>query len=92
MTYESFFAGVGAVTFGALLGSWVSCRLTYEFQQKLLKQQLDFQREQSEKDAAQRKEIHDETLAAFREFRNMLNWKAGKIASELSNLPKWPKE
>ena len=93
MTYDVFFAGVGAIVFGTLL----SCLLTFyfqkcllkqqiDFQKKLLEQQLDFQKKQAEADAAQRRQIHDEVLSVFTEFRNMLNTRAMQIDSRLSRL------
>jgi uncharacterized membrane-anchored protein YhcB (DUF1043 family) len=57
MTHEIFWAGAGAVCLGAVIGAWIGARLTYEFQKKLLQQQLDFQREQAQIDAKQRDEI-----------------------------------
>ncbi len=41
LTHETFFVGVGGVVLGALIGAWVGARLTYGFQKKLLKQQMD---------------------------------------------------
>jgi len=82
MTYEAFFAGAGSIALGTLLGAWLSCRLTYGFQQRLLQQQLDFQKRQAEADAALRKQIHDEFLAAFREFRDMLNSRAAQLVAK----------
>jgi hypothetical protein len=81
MAYEIFFAGVGSTLLGTLIGAWLSCRMTYGFQKRLLQQQLDFQKKQAEADAAQRKQIHDEMLASFTEFRNMLNTRAGQLVS-----------
>ena len=95
MTYEAFYAGVGGTVLGTLLGSWLTARLTYGFQKRLLQQQLDFQKhlleqqlafqkQQAEADAAQRRQIHDEMLSTFSEFRNMLNARAGQIAGRMS--------
>jgi hypothetical protein len=94
MTYEAFYAGVGGIVLGTLLGSWLTARLTYgfqqrllqqqlEFQQRLLEQQLAFQKQQADADAAQRKQLHAEVLATFTEFRNMLNTRAGQVVSRM---------
>jgi hypothetical protein len=48
MSYEAFFAGVGGVVVGAVLGSWLTALLTYNFQKKLLDMQLDAQRKSHE--------------------------------------------
>jgi|688.fasta_scaffold14131_7 hypothetical protein len=88
MTYESFFTGVGGIILGTLIGSWISCRMTYDFQKKLLLQQLDFQRKQSEADTAQREILHKEQLGVFNEFRNMINTRIGRLTGELSTLQK----
>jgi hypothetical protein len=85
MSYEFFFAGIGSTAFGALLGSWISCRLTFGFQKRLLQQQLDFQKLQGEADAALRKQMHDEMIATFKEFRNMLNTRFAHLPSSLSS-------
>jgi len=73
MNYEVFFAGVGGTVLGALIGAWISSRLTFDFQKRLLQQQLDFQKAQGEEDAALRKKLHAEQIAVFTEFRNMIN-------------------
>lgn len=80
MPYEVFFAGVGGTVLGTLLGAWLSCRMTYDFQKRLLEQQLAFQKEQAVEDAKLRRKIYDEWHAAFTEFRNMLNQRLGKLA------------
>ena len=83
MTYEMFFSGVGSALLGTLVGAWLGCRLTYGFQKRLLQQQLDFHKQQAEADAAQRKQIHDEMLSTFTEFRNMVNTRASQIVSRI---------
>lgn len=88
MTYESFFTGVGGIILGTLIGSWISCRMTYDFQKRLLQQQLDFQKNQAEEDAAQRELLHKEQLEVFTEFRNMINTRFGRLSGGLSNLQK----
>jgi len=40
MSYEAFFAGVGGIVLGALLGSWLTAKFTFDFQKRLLDQQL----------------------------------------------------
>lgn len=77
MTYETFFVGVGATAFGSLIGAYIASRLTYEFQKKLLKQQLDFQEKQAEQDAMLRKQIHDEQINVIKELHKMLNTRLG---------------
>ena len=87
MTYDVFFAGVGGTLLGTLVGVLISCRLTYGFQKRLLEQQIAFQKQQADLDAAQRNQIHNEMLSVFSEFRNMLNTRGGQIVSRLSILP-----
>jgi uncharacterized membrane protein len=74
MTYAIFFAGVGAVVIGSLL----TVILTFGFQKKLLKQQLDFQEKQAAADAKLRQQIHDEQITAIKELHKMLNIKLGR--------------
>lgn len=40
MNLEALFAGAGGVVLGSLLTVWLQSKLTHEFQQKLLDQQL----------------------------------------------------
>ena len=80
-TINALVFGVGGTVLGAILGAWISCRLTFEFQKRLLKQQLDFQKEQAVEDAKLRREIYEEGRTIFQEFRNMLNTRLGKISS-----------
>jgi Na+/glutamate symporter len=86
MTYEIFFAGVGGTVFGSLIGAYIASRLTYEFQKQLLKQQLDFQKEQSEADAVLRKQIKDEVIKTIEELRETLRVKIGSVVTQLSSL------
>ena len=81
MTYDILFAGVGGTVLGTLLGSWLSSRLTYGFQKRLLEQQLAFQKEQAVADAELRRKIYEEWRGIFVEFRNMLNTRLGRLAS-----------
>lgn len=85
MDYDVLFAGVGGTVLGTLIGAWVTARLTYGFQKQLLKQQLDFQKQQAEEDAMLRRKIYDEWTAVFTEFRNMLNTRAMQVVSSLSS-------
>ena len=85
MIYEVFFAGVGGTVLGALIGAWISSRLTFGFQKLLLQQQLDFQKAQGELDAAFRKQAHDEQMALFTEFRNMMNTRLSKLPGQISS-------
>jgi hypothetical protein len=87
MTYEAFFAGAGSIALGTLLGAWLSCRLTYGFQKRLLEQQLAFQKEQAIADAELRRKIYDEWHSVFTEFRDMVNTRASQIVSELAARP-----
>jgi hypothetical protein len=84
MTQETINAlsiGVGGTILGAIIGAWITCRLTYVFQQKLLNQQLDFLKEQAIEDAKLRREIYQEGRMIFEEFRNMINSRLGSISS-----------
>lgn len=85
MTYEVLFAGVGGTVLGTLLGAWLSSRLTYSFQKRLLEQQLQFQKRQADEDAALRRKIYDEWHSIFTEFRNMINTRASQIVGRLSS-------
>jgi hypothetical protein len=62
MTYELFYSGVGAALVGTLVGAWISCRLTYGFQKRLLKQQLDFQKALLDQQLAAEQKSHEEYL------------------------------
>jgi hypothetical protein len=86
MPYEIFFAGVGGTVLGTLIGAYISTKLTYDFQKKLLKQQLDFQKQQSEADAILRKKINDETIETIKHLRDTLNAKIGMVVTQLSSL------
>jgi len=86
MTHEIFFAGVGGTALGALIGAYISAKLTYEFQQKLLNQQLDFLSKQADADTALRKEIHTETIDTIQKLRDTLNTRIGKIGAQLMPL------
>jgi hypothetical protein len=83
MSYELLFVGVGGTVIGTLLGSWLTARLTYGFQKQLLRQQLDFLKQQGEDDAKLRNAIHVEWKAIFTEFRNMLNTRVMNLGSRL---------
>ncbi|HEY5744971.1 MAG TPA: hypothetical protein VIU12_02745, partial [Chryseolinea sp.] len=80
-TVNALFAGGGGAVLGAIIGAWITCRLTYVFQKKLLDQQLAFLKEQAVEDAKLRREIYEEGRAIFQEFRNMLNTRLGKVSS-----------
>jgi hypothetical protein len=86
MQYEIFFAGVGGTVLGTLIGAYISTRLTYDFQRRLLNQQLDFQKQQAEADAMLRKKIHDETIETIKYLRDTLNVKIGMVVARLSTL------
>lgn len=86
MTYEILFVGVGGTVLGTLLGSFITTRLTYGFQKKLLKQQLNFQKEQAEADAIFRKQIHDETIKAIQALRDTIHAKIGSVVTQLSSF------
>lgn len=66
MTTEIFWSGAGAICLGTLIGAWIGARLTYGFQKKLLRQQLEFQKEQARLDAAQRQEIAEKVTETLR--------------------------
>lgn len=57
--YQLLIAGAVSTVLGTLVGAWIGARLTYVFQRKLLEQQLDFQKRQSEEDAKLRKEMSE---------------------------------
>jgi membrane protein DedA with SNARE-associated domain len=58
---------------GVLIGAGLSAWLTYGFQKKLLRQQLDYFKQQAEADAAVREKIHAETIAALHEIRHQIH-------------------
>jgi hypothetical protein len=92
MTYEIFWSGAGAVVLGALIAAW----LTYRFQAKLLHQQLEFQerlhkellafqKEQAELDAATRERIQEEQLAAIDAAARHVKTGLGSVARNIAN-------
>jgi hypothetical protein len=86
MAYETFFAGVGGTVLGTLIGAYISTRLTYDFQKRLLQQQLNFQKQQTDADVILRKQIHDETIEIIKYLRDTLNTKIGMVVTQLSSL------
>ena len=89
-TYELFFAGAGATALGTLVGAWLSFR----FQKKLLKQQLDFQKtlheeqlafqvEQGKQDAEIRKEISKATLEQIHSVGQHVKYAIGFAADKV---------
>jgi hypothetical protein len=62
-------SGIVGVVVGATLTAW----LTYGYQKKLLRQQLDFLTQQAAADAALRKIIHAETIDALKEIRHQIH-------------------
>ncbi len=97
MTYEAFFAGVGGIVLGTLIGAWVSCRLTYCFQQRLLQQQLDFQKGLLEQQLAAGQKSHEEWLkfnleiarldtAGGTSLKKQLNFDLGAIEKAITSL------
>lgn len=81
MSYDIALVGIIGTILGALIGAWISSRLTFGFQQRLLQQQLDFHELQNEREAAFRKQMHDEQIAVFKEFRNMINTRMAHSSS-----------
>jgi len=86
MAYEILFAGVGGTVLGTLLGAIIAAKLTYQFQKKLLEQQLDFLKKQADEDLKFRQEIHSETLSNIQELRETLRIKIDKVAGHLFHL------
>ena len=82
--YVFLYAGAGASLLGAIVGAWISARLTYGFQKKLLDQQLAFQKQQASLDAEQRKTISEEQMKVLSYLRDTLNYRLGKMTSEIS--------
>jgi hypothetical protein len=62
MSYEAFFAGVGGIISGTLLGSL----LTYRFQKHLLDRQLDFEHKLLQMQLAAQRTLHGEFMAEFK--------------------------
>jgi hypothetical protein len=79
MTHEIFWTGAGAGCLGAAIGAWIGARLTYEFQKKLLKQQLDFQRDQAELDAKQRDQISSSLFAVIHDAGQHVKYAIGRV-------------
>ncbi len=67
MSYEAFITGVGGIVLGALIGSWITARLTYKFQKALLKQQLGAQKQLHEEMLSFQKESQKELLNYYNE-------------------------
>lgn len=86
MSYESFFAGVGATLLGTLIGAWLGPRLMYPFQKKLLEQQLEFQKQQGAEDARQRKEIAEAQTKVMETARHVLRDLSNHVGSLNYNL------
>ena len=84
--YDLMFVGLGASAFGTLLGPWLSFRLTKDFQQSLLDQQLAFNAIQAEQDAQFRKVLHAEQLDVLKNLRLMLNTKLGMVVGASLSL------
>jgi len=51
---------------GTLVGAWISCRMTYSFQKRLLEQQLAFQKALLDQQLSEDKKTHDEYLEYLR--------------------------
>ena len=68
-------AGAITAVLGAAVGAWIAARLTYGFQQKLLRQQLDFQKEQAELDSIQRAAIASELNQKIQLLRDTIHHK-----------------
>ena len=66
-------SGIIGVIIGAVLGAWLTAAFAYTFQKKLLRQQLDFFREQSETEATLRQKNHEQTIEAIREIRHQIH-------------------
>jgi hypothetical protein len=58
---------------GVLVGTALSTWLTYGFQKKLLRQQLDYLTQQAQVDAKLREKIHAETITALHEIRHQIH-------------------
>jgi hypothetical protein len=84
MNYELLFVGVGTTIIGTLFGCWLSAKLNFGFQKKLLNQQLEFLKRQADADATIRQEIHNEWKTIFTEFRNMVNRRAMNLGERHS--------
>jgi hypothetical protein len=65
MTYAIFFAGAGTAILSALIGAWAGSRLNFGFQQRLLKQQLEFQKALLDQQLAADQKSHEEFLKSF---------------------------
>ena len=65
----TLFSGIIGVLVGAALSAW----LTYGFQKRLLRQQLDYLKQQAEADVALREKIHAETITALQEIRHQIH-------------------
>jgi membrane protein DedA with SNARE-associated domain len=65
----TLFSGIIGVLVGAALSAW----LTYGFQKRLLRQQLDYLKQQAEADAALREKIHGEIITALHEIRHQIH-------------------
>ncbi len=85
MSYEVFFSGVGGIILGSLLGSWIIAHLTYGFQKKLLRQQLEAQRKSDEeklKYYAQVASIFETMLQSFNVQMNQFKGYFSRLAEK----------
>lgn len=88
MTYEAFFVGVGTTILGVLVGAWVSPRLNYPFQKKLLDHQIQFLKQQADQDARQRETIAKELNEVLSTLRHVLRDLSNHVAGLQAALQK----
>ncbi len=88
MSYEAFFAGVGGIVLGALLGSWLTARLTYNFQKKLLELQLEAQKKSHEEFIVQCKTVVSALDGLIRSFNDQMNQIKGYFVEMKDSLKK----
>jgi len=84
--YQIALIGVGSTIAGALVGAWISNRLNYGFQKKLLEQQLAFQQQLSDADAAARQQMHKEMKGTVQYLRDTINERGKQIGAKISAL------
>ena len=82
MEYEIALFGIGGIVLGVLLGVWLSPKMLYPMQKKLLEQQLEFQGEMARSDLEHREKMACDHIEIMKNCRSILR----EIATKLNKL------
>jgi hypothetical protein len=86
MNLDTLLSGALGTLLGTIVGAWLSS----VFQKRLLKQQLDYQKEQAALDAIERKKVSDATIAAIVELRDTVNYRLRKLIEKIGDVSRSP--